>query len=72
MKRALIAAVTVLAVWGCGAGGGDEQTAADTLTRRQRDSIISEMPLPGAGAVGRALDAQERARTRADQLDSIR
>jgi hypothetical protein len=71
MKRVLVAAVAVLSVWACGQSAGDAQTAVDTLTRRQKDSLISEMPLPGAGAVGRALDAQDRARERAEALDSI-
>jgi hypothetical protein len=72
MKRGLIAALAVLSVQACGGSGGDAQTATDTLTRRQRDSLISEMPIPGAGAVGRALDAQDMARDRAEALDSIR
>ncbi len=72
MKRLVIAAAAVLTVWACGDSAGDAQTAVDTLTRRQRDSLISEMPLPGAGAVGRALDAQDLARDRAEALDDIR
>jgi hypothetical protein len=72
LKRGCIVAVAVLSMWACGDSAGDAQTAADTLTRRQRDSLISEMPIPGAGAVGRALDAQDLARERARQLDSIR
>ncbi len=72
MKRALIVACAALAVWACGESGGDAQSAADTLTRSQRDSIIADMPIPGAGGVGRALDAADRARERADALDSIR
>jgi hypothetical protein len=71
MKRGLIAAVAVLGVWACGEGAGDAQTAVDTLTRRQKDSLISEMPLPGAGVVGRALDVQDLTRQRANDLDSI-
>lgn len=74
MRRGLIVAAAVLAVWACGrsAGSADRaESAADTLTRRQKDSLISRMPLPGAGAVGRALDAQDRARERAEMLDSI-
>ena len=71
MKRVLVAAVAVLSVGACGQSAGDAQTAVDTLTRRQKDSLISEMPLPGAGAVGRALDAQDLARERAEALDSI-
>lgn len=72
MKRAVVAAAAVLALWACGEGAVEEGTNPDALTRRERDRVISEMPLPGAGAVGRALDAQDRARARADQLDSIR
>jgi hypothetical protein len=69
--RAAIAAAAALGIWACGQSAGDTQSAADTLTRRQRDSIISTMPLPGAGAVGRALGAQDAARDRAAQHDSI-
>lgn len=62
----------VLGLTGCSAGGsGDTATAADTLTRRQKDSIISTFPVPGAGAVGRALDASDAAAERARRLDSL-
>lgn len=70
--RAAVAAAAAVGLWACGQGGGDAASAADTLTRRQRDSIISTMPIPGAGAVGRALDAQDAANARAAQHDSIR
>lgn len=69
--RALIVGAAMLGVWACGQSAGDGESAADTLTRRQRDSIISTMPIPGAGGVGRALDAQDRTRARSDALDSI-
>jgi hypothetical protein len=47
------------------------QEAVDTLTQRQRDSLLSTMPVPGAGAVGKALDAADKARERARQLDTM-
>ncbi len=72
MKRGLIVAVAVLGVVACGTGAGDAQSAADTLTRRQKDSLIAEMPIPGASAVGRALDATDRASARAAEHDTIR
>jgi hypothetical protein len=62
----------MLGVWACGRGAGDAASAADTLTRREKDSIIATMPIPGARGVGRALEAQDRARERANALDSIR
>jgi hypothetical protein len=68
----VVAALGMAAFAACGESAGDGQTAADTLTRRQRDSIISTLPIPGAGGVGRALGAQDAARARADALDSIR
>ena len=57
---ALTLALVVLS--SCGGTAGEGETAADTLTRRQKDSIVSELPVPGAGAVGRALDAADAAR----------
>ena len=55
---------------GCG-GGGDTGSPADTLTQRQRDSIAGTLPIPGARAVGKALDASDAAKARAERLDSI-
>ncbi len=64
--------VFLVAAGSCGdGGGGDAQTARDTLTRRQKDSIISTLPVPGAGAVGKALDAADAAKARAERLDTI-
>jgi hypothetical protein len=71
MKRGWIVGAAVMGVWACGQSAGDAASAADTLTRREKDSIIATMPIPGAGGVGRALDAQDRSRERAAALDSI-
>ncbi|MGD2045818.1 MAG: hypothetical protein PVJ80_14390 [Gemmatimonadota bacterium] len=71
MKRVLVVAAAVSAVWACGESQGDYETAVDTLTRRQKDSLISEMPIPGSGAVGKALDVQDQTKARAEALDSL-
>jgi hypothetical protein len=56
----------------CGRGNDSSgQLSGDTLTQRQKDSIISTLPVPGANAVGRALDASDAARARAEQHDTI-
>jgi hypothetical protein len=72
MNRGIVVAAALLSLWACGDSVGDAQTAVDTLTRRQKDSLISTMPLPGAGVVGRALDVQDLTRQRAAEMDSIR
>ena len=66
----LILAATVVTA-GCGDRAARRQEAVDTLTQRQRDSLLSTMPVPGAGAVGKALEAADRARERAQQHDTM-
>jgi hypothetical protein len=72
MKRGVIIAAAVVGVWACGSGTEEAQSAADTLTRRQKDSLIADMPVPGARAVGRAQEAADRANARAQAHDTIR
>ena len=65
-------AAVILALGACSGGGEEgEAASADTLTRRQKDSIISTLPIPGAGAVGAALDAADKAKARAEVLDTL-
>lgn len=76
MKRLLVTAAAVLAVplaaLACGGGSDpDAASAADTLTRAQKDSIVADMPLPGAGGVGAAMRARDNANARTEGHDSI-
>ena len=71
MKRLLTVALTLFALSACAQGDGDAQSAADTLTRAQKDSIVATLPIPGASAVGRALDARTRANARTEAHDTI-
>ncbi len=61
----------VLLVIACGEGSDGGNTAADTLTRRQRDSIIGASRLPGAQGVRGALQAADSAAARNARLDSL-
>ncbi len=71
ISTAALAALTILSL-GCSIGGdGSATNAADTLTRRQKDEIISTLPIPGARGVGRALDAVDLAADRANAHDSL-
>lgn len=64
--RFVLLAVLALA-GGCAPG---EKTAKAPLTEHQRDSVLATEPIPGAPAVGAALDASARAATRAAGMDS--
>ena len=66
----LLLAVTLLA--GCGEKAPDQAASRDTLTRRQRDSMIGASRLPGAAGVRGALRAVDTAAARNGRLDSIR
>jgi hypothetical protein len=62
--------VVVLLLTACGGSGGGD-TAADTLTQRQRDSMIGASSLPGAGGVRKAQEAADSAAARRARLDSL-
>ena len=63
----------VLGVWACGKSSGTaDSVSADTLTRRQKDSIVSTIPMPGASKIGDAQRAVDRANARVQQHDTVR
>ena len=68
---AALAALTILSVGCYGSGDSSAGNAADTLTRRQKNEIISTLPIPGARGVGRALDVSDRLADRAQAHDSL-
>ena len=71
--RLLVAVAAMLGVGACGQGaGGDTAAATDTLTRRQKDSIVSTLPIPGASRIGAAQTAVDQANARVEQHDTIR
>lgn len=47
-----------------------EHSAPDTLTRREKDSIIGQSGLPGSRGVTRALGVSDSATSRNAELDS--
>lgn len=71
MSRTLLLLASLALLSGC-AGEGAENGAvtADSVTQRQRDSIVGESGLPGARGVRNALEASDAAAARAAALDS--
>jgi hypothetical protein len=71
MKRLIVTLVAMFGVFACAQGDRPPANDADTLTRRQKDSIVSTMPLPGASRIRDAQRAQDVQAERNRILDSI-
>jgi hypothetical protein len=67
--RVLAAALLVGVVIACASEdtGGNRR---DTMTQRQRDSVLAQSGIPGAQGVGKAMNAADSAKARQAQLDS--
>jgi hypothetical protein len=66
--RAIACCVLLVA---CAKPAPSKSTSADTLTRRQKDSILGASRLPGARGIRGALSAQDSAAARNARVDSI-
>lgn len=71
LMLAFASAPLVLALAACPEGGSNADSPADSLTQRQKDSIVGESSLPGAGGVRDMIEASDRQKARADRLDSL-
>ena len=71
MKKLIVVMTLALFATACGAGTGDAQSAADTLTRAQKDSIVADLPIPGSGGVSGAMRARDAANARTEAHDTI-
>jgi len=70
MKPTIIAVLLLLAA--CGGDRADQQAVnRDTLTQRQKDSILARSSIPGASNVGRALRAADSTSAGAHRVDSV-
>ena len=56
----------------CGRAQPSGRAAGDTLTRRERDSVLGASRLPGASGIRGALRAQDSAAAQNARADSIR
>ena len=66
----LFLAVMVIGLTACGSGKSD-QAASDTLTQRQKDSILANSKIPNARAVGSAMRAADSTSARVLRADSV-
>ncbi|HTI05010.1 MAG TPA: hypothetical protein VL549_06815 [Gemmatimonadales bacterium] len=75
MKSILVvlSACLLLACGGCG-GSSDKASQTvnrDTLTERQKDSILAHSQIPGASAVGRAMNAADSMSAKVQRSDTV-
>lgn len=71
MRRLLLTALVGGMVACGGSRSAEARTAVDTLTRRQKDSLVSTMPIPGASRIRDAQKAADAQRERNALLDSL-
>jgi hypothetical protein len=71
MRRLFLTALAGGLVACSGSRSAEARTAADTLTRRQKDSLVSTMPIPGASRIRDAQKAADAQRARNALLDSL-
>ncbi len=65
-------AILLLTVTACGENASDKQAVnRDTLTERQKDSILAKSRIPGASAVGRAMTAADSTSAGSHRADSV-
>jgi len=64
--------LVLLGAAACGSNSDSKQTVnRDTLTQRQKDSILANSRIPGASNVRRAMTAADSASARALRTDSV-
>jgi hypothetical protein len=64
--------VALLATGACGGkSDASRKAAADTLSERQRDSVLAKSSIPGASAVGRAMTAADSTSARVRASDTV-
>ena len=71
-RSSVVGILAVALATACGGGGsGERRAAGDTLTERQRDSMLSTSKIPGASGVGKAMNAADSASARVRAADTI-
>jgi len=67
MYRILIIVLVMVSIASCTETTKD--SSKKKLTQHERDSILAETDLPGAGVVGRAIEASDSSAARAKRID---
>lgn len=72
MKPWAVVAVALVVGGACGGGEGDSaRGGGDTLTQRERDSMLSTSGIPGATGVGKAMKVADSTSARVQAADTV-
>ncbi len=73
MRRAAVLRCTIAAcaIAACARAPRPAASSADTLTRRERDSVLGASRIPGAKGIQRAMRAADTANAQTARTDSI-
>lgn len=67
----LFIASTIAFLSACGSGKSDQTVNRDTLTQRQKDSILANSRIPNARAVGKAMRVADSTSAGIQRADSV-
>ena len=71
MRRLPLTALLVLLACGGEDAAPNQTVNRDTLTQRQKDSILAQSRIPGASGVGKAMRVADSTSARAQAADTI-
>jgi len=71
MKWFVAAGMAVVVACGGGGQSNANKVNRDTLTERQQDSILAKSSIPGASAVGKAMNAADSTSARVTASDTV-
>ena len=70
--KSILRVVPICCIAACGSSDKSSQTVNhDTLTERQKDSILANSKIPGAHAVGNAMRAADSTNARVLRTDTV-
>jgi hypothetical protein len=69
--KSILLVVSVCVILGCGSDKAGQTVDRDTLTQRQKDSILANSKIPNARAVGRAMNAADSMSARIRSSDTV-
>ncbi|HEV8509402.1 MAG TPA: hypothetical protein VGQ48_03010 [Gemmatimonadales bacterium] len=69
--KSILLVVSLCVLMACGSDQSSETVNRDTLTQRQKDSILANSRIPNARAVGRAMKAADSTSAGILRADSV-